>query len=135
MTTLFKIGQVASESKLPVKTIRYYDDLGLLASVVIRSENGYRLFYPTVFNRLAFIKRTQSLGLSLQEIQEILNVHDQGQLPCGVVKHRLLSKLDEIQQQIEAFELLKSELLGILSCWQDKPSPEKITQTICPNIQ
>lgn len=134
-TSLLKIGQVASESNLSVKTIRYYEELGLLSSVLQRGENAYRLFYPTVFNRLAFIKRAQSLGLSLKEIQEILVVHDQGNLPCGVVKNRLLSKLEELKQQIEALELLKSELQGILSGWQDKPSPEKITRTICPNIQ
>lgn len=132
---LLKIGQVATESKLPVKTIRYYEDLGLLTSVVKRAESGYRLFHPSVFNRLAFIKRAQSLGLSLQEIQEILLIHDQGNLPCGVVKNRLLSKLAQINHQIEALELLKSELQGILSGWQDKPSPEKISHTICPNIQ
>lgn len=132
---LLKIGQVATESKLPVKTIRYYEDLGLLKSVVKRTESGYRLFHPSVFNRLAFIKRAQSLGLSLQEIQEILLIHDRGNLPCGVVKNRLLSKLAQINHQIEALELLKSELQGILSGWQDKPSPEKISRTICPNIQ
>jgi DNA-binding transcriptional MerR regulator len=134
-TKLLKIGEVASHSQLSVKTVRYYEDLGLLASVVKRSENGYRLFYPDVYNRLAFIKRAQALGLSLQEIEEILVIHDQGELPCGVVKNRLLFKLNQINHQIEALELLKSELQGILSAWQDKPSPEKISHTICPNIQ
>ncbi|MCW6034786.1 heavy metal-responsive transcriptional regulator [Spirulina subsalsa FACHB-351] len=133
--TLLKIGQVAQTSGLSVKTIRYYEDHGLLTPVVQRSKNGYRLFDPTIFNRLAFIRRAKSLGLSLSSIQEILEVHDQGKLPCGVVKDRLLAKLDTINQQIAALELLKTELQGILSGWQDQPPPSQLEQTICPNLQ
>ncbi len=130
-----KIGEVATESSLSVKTIRYYEELGLLTPSVKRAKSGYRLFHWSVFNRLAFIKRAQSLGLSLNEIQEILAVHDAGHLPCGVVKQCLLEKLEAITKQIEALKILKSELQGILSGWQEVPSRERIAQTICPNIQ
>ncbi|WP_017302778.1 heavy metal-responsive transcriptional regulator [Spirulina subsalsa] len=133
--TLLKIGQVAQKSGLSVKTIRYYEDQGLLTPVVQRSKNGYRLFYPTIFNRLAFIRRAKSLGLSLGSIREILDVHDQGKLPCGVVKDRLLAKLDSINQQIAALELLKTELQGILLGWQDQPPHPHLEQTICPNLE
>jgi MerR family copper efflux transcriptional regulator len=71
-----KIGQVAHTSGLSVKTIRYYEELGLLDPVVNRTDSGYRIFHPRIYNRLAFIKRAQSLGLSLQEIGDILKVHD-----------------------------------------------------------
>jgi DNA-binding transcriptional MerR regulator len=134
-TQWLKIGEVAAQSGLPVKTIRYYEELGLLSPSVQRTHSNYRLFHESVFNRLAFIKRSQSLGLSLNEIQRILTVHDLGELPCGVVKELLLHKLEAIEGQIEALEILKSELQGILSGWQDVPSHEKIAQTICPNIQ
>jgi len=50
---------------------------------------------------LAFIKRTQSLGLSLQEIGEILQVYDHGELPCGELKKRLEHKLEEIDYRIK----------------------------------
>ncbi|MEB3231124.1 MAG: heavy metal-responsive transcriptional regulator [Leptolyngbyaceae bacterium] len=130
-----KIGQVADQSGLPVKTIRYYEEIGLLSPNVERSESGYRLFAPEVLNRLAFIKRAQSLGLSLNEISDILVVHDDGQLPCGVARSRLEAKVEDINAQIEALQTLRDELLGVLSAWKDKPSPERIEQTICPNIQ
>ncbi|MEM9215630.1 MAG: heavy metal-responsive transcriptional regulator [Cyanobacteria bacterium P01_F01_bin.150] len=130
-----KIGQVAAKSGLPVKTIRYYEEIDLLSPDVERSESGYRLFDPKVLNRLAFIKRAQSLGLTLNEISSILTVHDDGQLPCGTVRKRLEAKLDDIQTQIEALETLKAELQGVLSAWQDKPSSDRIEKTICPNIQ
>jgi MerR family transcriptional regulator, copper efflux regulator len=130
-----KIGEVANESGLPVQTIRYYEELGLLAPSVQRSRSRYRLFHESVFNRLAFIKRSQSLGLSLAEIGEILAVRDRDKIPCDVVKELLLHKLESVSEQIKALEILKSELQGILSGWQDIPSHEKIAQTICPNIQ
>jgi len=131
----YKIGQVAEQSGLPVKTIRYYEEIGLLAPNVERSESGYRLFDPNVLNRLAFIKRAQTLGLSLSEISDILLVHDDGQLPCGTVRSRLEAKLDDINHQIESLEMLRDELRGVLSAWQDKPAPDRIQKTICPNLQ
>ncbi|WP_421657903.1 heavy metal-responsive transcriptional regulator [Leptothermofonsia sp. ETS-13] len=133
--SLLKIGEVASLSGLPVKTVRYYEEIGLLAPMVERSQAGYRLFDGQIINRLAFIKRAQSLGLTLDEIRNILNVHDQGQLPCGEVKQHLQDKLTAITQQIEALETLRSELQGLLSGWQESPPAHLISQTICPNIQ
>jgi DNA-binding transcriptional MerR regulator len=130
-----KIGEVASRAGMPVKTIRYYEEIGLLEPTTTRSESGYRLFNPQVLNRLAFVKRAQSLGLSLNEIREILQVHDCGELPCGTVKQRLQLKVQAITEQIAALELLKSELLGLLSGWEEQPPSDRIAQTICPNIQ
>jgi MerR family copper efflux transcriptional regulator len=132
---LLKIGQVAIESNLSVKTIRYYEDRGLLASVVMRSPTGYRLFQPEVFTRLNFIKRARTLGLSLQEIGEILVVRDRGEIPCGIVQERLLLKLKSIREQIEALEILQSELQDILSGWQDVPDRSSLARTICPNLE
>lgn len=132
---LLKIGEVALKSGLSVKTIRYYDEIGLLTATVERSKSGYRLFRSQVLQRLAFIRRAQALGLHLSEVQQILTVHDQGELPCGEVKQQLEAKVIEIRQQIEALETLELELEGILSGWQDQPNKERLEQTICPNLQ
>lgn len=129
-----KIGQVAVDSGLPVKTIRYYADFGLLSSHISRNISGYRLFSPSVINRLNFIKRSQSLGLNLRQIKEILTVHDEGKIPCGVAKQLLVDKLENIQNKIEELTILQSELKGILSGWQDSPSQESLNKSICPNI-
>jgi MerR family transcriptional regulator, copper efflux regulator len=131
---LLKIGEVALKSGLSVKTVRYYDEIGLLFPTVERSDNGYRLFKPQVLPRLAFIRRAQALGLHLNEVQQILKVHDQGELPCGEVRQHLEAKVAEVRQQIVDLETLQVELEGILSGWQDQP-PEGLAQTICPNLQ
>lgn len=132
---LLKIGEVAAKSGLPVKTIRYYEDIGLLSPTVERSLSGYRLFNEQVLNRLAFIKRAQSLGLSLNEIQDILTIYVNGELPCHEVKQRLTAKVQAIGEQIQALEALRQELQGLLSRWQEVPPIERIAETICPNIQ
>lgn len=135
LNDLLQIGEVAHLSKLPVRTVRYYEDIDLLQPTVQRSESGYRLFRREVLNRLAFIKRAQGLGLSLQEIGTILGVHDQGELPCGQVKSLLETKLTAISAQIQSLETLQTELQGILSGWQDQPPLQLRTATICPNLQ
>lgn len=133
--TMLKIGEVAHQSSLSVKTIRYYDDLGLLAAVVQRSPAGYRLFQPSVIYRLHFIRTAQCLGLTLQEIGEILEIRDQGVLPCGHVKERLESRLADIQGQIVSLNLLARQLEDILSGWQENPVPTMGSDQICPNLQ
>ncbi|TVU54628.1 MAG: heavy metal-responsive transcriptional regulator [Arthrospira sp. PLM2.Bin9] len=132
---LLKIGEVAAESGLSVKTIRYYDDIGLLSPTVDRSRSGYRLFAPGVLTRLAFIKRAQGLGLSLAEIAEILKIRDRGDIPCDQVKQHLQAKVADINEQIIALEGLKGELQELLSQWEDQPSASRMAGTICPNIE
>jgi DNA-binding transcriptional MerR regulator len=126
------IGAIASESGIPIRTIRYYDDLGLLKTNG-RTEGGYRLFDADVFIRLKFIKRAQNLGLTLSEIKEFLEVYDKNKLPCDQIKVKLEAKLLAIEQHIQQLQILKQELKGLLSGWQKVPEyPE---ETICPIIQ
>lgn len=127
-----RIGSVAKRSGVPVKTVRYYDELGLLKTSG-RTESGYRLFNPDVFTRLKFIKRSQSLGLTLTEIKELLEIHDQGMLPCDRIKLRLEDKLVQIEEQIQQLQILKQELQGLLSGWKSMPANSQ--ETICPIIQ
>jgi len=132
---LLKVGEVADRSGLPRKTVRYYDDIGLLAPTVERSEAGYRLFSADVLNRLAFIRQAQGLGLSLAEIQHILEIRDQGELPCGEIRQHLEGKVDAINQQIQALEALRADLHSILGGWEENPSRDRLSHTICPNLQ
>ena len=126
------IGSVAKESGVPIKTIRYYEELGLLRTSG-RTEGGFRIFSPDVSVRLNFIKRAQKLGLSLAEIKDFLDIHDQGELPCDHVKIKLSDKILEIEQQIQQLQILKLELKGLLSGWET--IPENLEETICPIIQ
>ncbi|AFY35863.1 transcriptional regulator, MerR family [Calothrix sp. PCC 7507] len=129
---LLLIGQVTALSGIPIRTIRYYESLGLLQSSG-RTEGGFRQFSVDVLTRLAFIKRVQSLGLSLEEIGDILKVYDQGQPPCGEIKEKLEDKLVQIEHQIEQLLALKSEIRVLLSGWKNMDSQHQ--DKICSIIQ
>jgi len=126
-----QIGVVAKESGVTIKTIRYYEELGLLKSSG-RTEGGFRLFNTNVLARLHFIKRAQSLGLTLAEIKEFLNVHDEGELPCEHIKTKLEDKVQAIDEQIQQLLILRQDLEGMLSGWEIQP--ETYHSTICPII-
>jgi DNA-binding transcriptional MerR regulator len=126
------IGSVAKESGVPIKTIRYYEELGLITASG-RTEGGFRLFNSDVLARLNFIKRAQNLGLSLLEIKEFLDVHDEGNLPCEHIKSKLQDKVIAIDNQIQQLLILRQELSGLLSGW--KMMPKNFEQTICPIIE
>jgi MerR family transcriptional regulator, copper efflux regulator len=126
------IGSVAKESGISIKTIRYYEELGLL-KLSGRTEGGFRLFDADVLARLHFIKRAQSLGLSLSEIKDFLDVHDGGELPCEHIKVKLQDKLISIDEQIRQLFILRQELTGLLSGWE--VIPENPQETICPIIE
>jgi MerR family transcriptional regulator, copper efflux regulator len=126
-----QIGVVAKESGVPIKTIRYYEELGLLKSSG-RTEGGFRLFNTDVLARLHFIKRAQSLGLTLAEIKEFLNVHDEGELPCEQIKTKLEDKVQAIDEQIQQLLILRQDLSGMLSGWEIQS--ETYHPTICPII-
>ena len=96
-------------------------------------EGGFRLFNSDVVARLSFIKRSQSLGLTLSEIKEFLDVHDQGNLPCDRIKVKLNEKIDGINHQIQQLQVLKLELVELLSGGETRP--ENSVDTICPIIE
>ncbi|MCP9861216.1 MULTISPECIES: heavy metal-responsive transcriptional regulator [unclassified Cyanobium] len=127
-----KIGVLASRSGLTVKTLRYYEDLGLLPAIG-RSEGGYRLFAEESLRRLEFIRRLKTLGLSLEEIQDCLAVHDAGELPCGDIEIRLGRQIERIDGQIKELRQLRMELQELLAGWQSDPA--KDGNVICPNLQ
>ncbi len=84
-------------------------------------------------DRLHFIKRAQSLGLSLAEIREFLIIHDQGELPCDQVRACLKDKLEEIDRQIKDLQILKYQLQQLLS--KKSNFLNRMDATICPIIE
>ena len=67
-----------------------------------RTEGNYRLFAPQTVQRLAFIKRLQAMGLSLQAVKECLAIHNCGNLPCAVIQQQLQERVRGIEQEMMA---------------------------------
>jgi DNA-binding transcriptional MerR regulator len=91
MSTTFQIAEVAERSGFTPATLRYYEDLGLLAPAS-RTEAGYRLYDDTSLERLRFIARAKQLGCSLDEIAELVTAWDGGR--CATVQERLRTTVD-----------------------------------------
>jgi MerR family copper efflux transcriptional regulator len=111
MSTTLQIAEMAQRSGFTPATLRYYEDLGLLAPAG-RTEAGYRIYDDTSLQRLRFIARAKQLGCSLDEIADLTAVWDGGQ--CATVQERLRTtveaKIADAQSQIAALTTLAAEL-------------------------
>lgn len=98
-----KIGEVAHRARGDAKTIRYYEQVGVL-SPPDRSRSGYRDYGADVLERLEFIRAAQAVGLTLAEIRGVIEVRNAGTVPCSHVISLLRRKTDEIEIQIAALQ-------------------------------
>jgi DNA-binding transcriptional MerR regulator len=114
---LLKIGAVAQRSGVPVKTIRFYCDEGLLQPTS-RSEGRYRLFDQSVFADLALIRNLRAMDLPLSAIHGVLSARRSGVCTCADLQATIRGKLGEIQSRIEALQSLESDLQAMLAGWQ-----------------
>jgi MerR family transcriptional regulator, copper efflux regulator len=104
-----RIGELAERSGVTTKTIRYYEDIGLVPPAP-RLESGYRDYEPWMLDRLAFIRAAQAVGLSLGEIRGIVALRDDGQTPCGHVLDLLRTRSAELDRRIAELRALRGEL-------------------------
>ncbi|MGI8447121.1 MAG: heavy metal-responsive transcriptional regulator [Streptosporangiaceae bacterium] len=98
-----RIGELAAASGITTKTIRFYEQAGLLPAPP-RTHSGYRDYPPGIRGRLTFIREAASAGLLLGEIRDILALRDSGQAPCGHVTGLLAQHLQQIEQRIRELE-------------------------------
>lgn len=104
-----RIGEVAQRSGVPVKTIRYYEEIGVLAPPA-RTASGYRDYDAGVVDRLAFVRAAQAVGLTLGEIREIVALRDRGEAPCAHVTELIGRRAAEIEARIADLQRLQREL-------------------------
>ena len=112
------IGTAARQSGLPPKTIRYYEDIGLLTAD--RAANGYRDYSNEDVHRLRFVQRSRSLGFSVEECRQLLSLYTDRARASADVKAIATEKLGEIDRKIAELTGLR-EMLGHLveSCHGD----------------
>jgi len=105
------IGSASNLTGLPAKTIRYYEDIGLL--VPQRSANGYRAYSEQHLHRLAFLQRARSLGFSIDECRSLLSLYDDKHRESGDVKQFALEKVREIDRKIEELTTMRATLVHL----------------------
>jgi DNA-binding transcriptional MerR regulator len=107
-----RIGRLAAELGLNPKTIRYYEEIGLLPSPT-RTPAGYRLYRPADRDRLRFILKAKAIGLSLEEIREILALRRDGRQPCARALTLLDQKLALVDRRLQALAEVREEIAAI----------------------
>ena len=125
-----QIGELAKLTNTSTKTIRFYEDSGLLAPPA-RSASGYRDYGSEVVDRLRFIHRGQAAGLTLQKVRQILTIHDRGEVPCGHVRQVLSSRLDQVRAQIAELVALEGHLQTLLDRASRGASTEHDDSMVC----
>jgi MerR family mercuric resistance operon transcriptional regulator len=105
----FTTGQLAKKANVNPETIRFYERRGLLPEPP-RNKSGHRQYSIKDLRRTEFIKRTQSLGFSLQEISDLLSLSVESGKTCRDVKHSVKAKLIDIEAKIETLESMKAVL-------------------------
>ena len=104
-----RIGQLAARTGVAVRTIRYYEQAGLIPAPP-RTSGGYRSYDNAAVTRLRFVRSAQALGLSLAEIAEVLRVRDHQGPPCTYVAELLHTHIHALDTRIAELTALRDEL-------------------------
>lgn len=122
------IGQAAEQSGLPPKTIRYYEDSGLIRPAA-RAANGYRDYNEADVHKLRFVKHARELGFTVQQCAELMSLYEDRRRHAGDVKAIAAKHLDEIDAKIADLTRLRATLSHLVSCCTGDDRPD------CPILE
>ncbi|MDQ4089948.1 MAG: heavy metal-responsive transcriptional regulator [Actinomycetota bacterium] len=117
-----RIGELAASASVPAKTIRYYEEIGLLPAPP-RHPNGYRAYDESAGDRLRFVKAAQAVGFSLEEIREILSYRDRGEAPCARVLELVERRTQDLDERISALQRMQADLRALTARARTSPGP------------
>ncbi len=116
-----RIGQLAERVGVNPKTVRYYEQIGLLPAPA-RTDSGYRAYDEGAVDRLSFIRAAQGFGLSLDEVREVLAFRDRGERPCDYVLDAVRRQADELDRRITELLTLRQEMRNLVARAEQEPS-------------
>ena len=112
------IGEVSKKSGLPPKTIRYYEDIGLITP--LRDANGYRSFRDTDMHKLAFLGRSRALGFTIEDCRNLLALWDDKGRASADVRSIAKEHLAQIESKIVDLQAIRETLSHlVLECAGD----------------
>lgn len=117
-----KIGDVAAQTGLSVKSIRYYHDIGLVKGQ--RGANGYREYQPQQVSALLFVQRCRELGFSIDECRDLLQLKHDPQRCAADVKRLASEHLTSLETKMQRLQQLHSELSALVAQCQGGNSPD-----------
>lgn len=129
-----KIGELAADSKISAQAVRFYERAGLLPQPQ-RTGSGYRVYAAADLKRLRFIRKAKQLGFSLEEIHQILRLHDAGHAPCAQVIAIAERHLREVEREIDRLERFREGLARSVRKWKRRPMRNVAGSAICELIE
>ena len=106
------IGDVAARSGLPAKTIRYYEDIGLIKP--LRDFNGYRAFREKELHKLAFLGRARSFGFTIKDCRRLLALYEDKNRASADVKRIANEHLVQIEAKISGLNAMRDTLSHLI---------------------
>jgi DNA-binding transcriptional MerR regulator len=117
-----RIGELGKKAERSPKTLRYYEDIGLLPDPG-RTPSGYRDYGDDALERLRFIKAAQAAGFTLGEIEEILAFRTRGEAPCAHVANLLEQRVRTLSDHIQGLHRMRAELENLVQKARGLPEP------------
>ncbi|PXW72474.1 Cu(I)-responsive transcriptional regulator [Loktanella sp. PT4BL] len=102
------IGDAATKAGLPAKTIRYYEDIGLVKPA--RDANGYRAFVQSDIHKLTFLARARALGFSIEDCRDLLALWEDSSRASSDVRRIAQEHLARIETKIADLEDMRDTL-------------------------
>ncbi|UWR14298.1 Cu(I)-responsive transcriptional regulator [Sulfitobacter sp. M368] len=121
------ISSAAEAAGLPVKTVRYYADIGLV-DAPSRSEAGYRTYDDASVRKLGFVRRSREFGFSIEECRELLSLYQDRDRTSAEVKRIASKKLQDIEEKQRELQSLHEELEHLVKSCRGDQRPD------CPII-
>ena len=126
------IGEAARASGVSAKMIRYYEETGLIPAAA-RTDSGYRAYTPADVHRLQFVRRARDLGLTLDQVRELLRLADERGRSCDAVDRVAREHLGEVERKIADLEALRRELQGLIGqCRHGTVNECRIIEALSP---
>ena len=117
------ISQAARQSGLSAKTIRYYEDIQLVAPAA-RGENGYRQYNQRLVEELRFLARARDVGFDLEESRQLLELQRDRARQSRHARELVLAKSRKLQDRIEQLLAMQKDLLALASRCKGDEGPD-----------
>ena len=122
------ISEAAVRSRLPTKTIRYYEEAGLIAPAA-RTANGYRDYSERDVHVLHFVQRARSLGFTMEDCRDLLSLYNDTRRSSAKVKALATRRLAEIERKLAELESLRAVLKDLIDRCHGDDRPD------CPILE
>ncbi|WP_136441911.1 Cu(I)-responsive transcriptional regulator [Pacificoceanicola onchidii] len=116
------IGDVAAKSGLPAKTIRYYEDIGLIRPA--RTESGYRTFSDSDLHKLTFLARARALGFSIEDCRTLLALYEDESRASADVKKLAEEHLEQIDAKLRQLQSMRDTLSHLVHACHGDDRPD-----------